>query len=92
MFFYPSAAASTEKKGALKKLGDAAAAAGASALNNLANNATGGLVGANANSAKDSILDHHKKFGDVGSKTFIKYLAEACLLLNSDNSLNLSFG
>jgi len=63
-------------------------------LNNLANNVTGGLAGAWANSKKKGIQKSHDRF-TPGTKTFMEYLAEASLLLNSDNvlgALKIDFG
>jgi hypothetical protein len=88
--FYP-ASDSVELTGMAGAL-DSLKKAGAQALNNLANNITGGLLGAFMNSKKDGIMTKHNSYSDAGKKTFMKYLAEASLLLNSDNALNLSFG
>lgn len=69
-------------------LGDVLKQAGAAAVNNLANNMTGGIAGAMANAAKKGIMDSHASFSP-GKDTFMKYLAEASLLLNADSVISM---
>ena len=79
--FFPNDEA---KDDAGKSAIDALKSAGTQALNNLANNVTGGIAGAMANASKKGIMDAHSSYSP-GKKTFMNYLGEASLLLNADN-------
>lgn len=92
--FFPNTLAKPDGKSAGQKALDSLKQSGAEALNNLANNVTGGIAGALANASKKGIKDSHDSFAP-GTKTFMEYLAEASLLLNADDTLGalgMNFG
>jgi hypothetical protein len=41
---------------------------------------------------KKGVIDSHNGYSLKGKETFMKYLAEACLLINADNLINMPFG
>lgn len=91
--FYPADASGKDDTRDLgQKVLDSLKSSGMKALNNLANNATGGLVGAIANSKSKPITDQRSSFSNVGKHTFLEYLCQANLMTNSDNYLGTLTG
>lgn len=91
--FYPASASdngSTKDTG--QKVLDSLKKSGMSMLNNAANNLTGGLVGAAANATKKKVIEQRNGFGQINKHTFLEYLAEANLLINSDNAIGTLMG
>lgn len=84
--FYPDKLSKADTRSPGQRALDSLKQSGAQALNNLANNVTGGIAGAMANAKQKGIKESHDEFSP-GEKTFINYLAESTLLLNSDNIL-----
>lgn len=75
-----------EWKDKLGKLGDSLVSSAKSAVKNLANNVTGGLLGSFMNSKVD-IMDKHNNNSDAlyGDTTFMEYLAAANLIVGKDD-------
>ena len=95
MQFYPTIKSSGGSSTWYQKLGDAALGAAQSAVKNLANNVTGGLLGSIMNSRVD-IKSKHKAFetedGKENSHTFLECLAAANLLVGASDWIGESAG
>lgn len=81
--FYPTIDPAKEDKEWYEALGDSLLNSAQSAVNNLANNVTGGLLGSIMNSQVD-IMEKHNEFSS-GKTTFLEYLAAANLLVGQED-------
>ena len=82
--------AETGEKGWLDKLKDAGASlldSGMNALNNLGDSLTGGLLGSIINSNKPKLMELKAQHTGIQYDTFMKYVVEGNLLINSNNYL-----
>ena len=87
---YPTASQNEDKK-LLDTIGNAAVGMVKNGVNNLVNNATGGLVASLINDIKGtSITGQKEKFSKAGVETFLEYLVPANLFksIQQDQSLN----
>lgn len=97
--FFPTASAAHEGivySGAsdnnwLSKLGSSLAESGMNALNQLGDSLTGGLLGSIINSNKPKLMDL-KTSGMKKDSTFMQYVAEGNLLVNSNNYIQQALG
>ena len=74
----------------LDKIGSALKDAGTNMLNNLANNALGGLVGSWLNDDEDRVINKHDSFQMGQEKSFLNMLAEANMLVGGATVLGES--
>ena len=87
--------AETGEKGWLDKLKDAGASlldSGMNALNNLGDSLTGGLLGSIINSNKPKLMELKAQHTGIQYDTFMKYVVEGNLLINSNNYLQQALG
>lgn len=85
--FYPCPAAESSKKsGPLSRVTNALGTAATQSLRNAANNITGGLLGSLLNDLNgSSVASAHDGFSNVGKHSFMEYLAQANMLVGSEN-------
>lgn len=74
----------------LDKIGSALKDAGTNMLNNLVNNALGGLVGSWLNDDEDRVMNKHDSFQMGQEKSFLNMLAEANMLVGGSTVLGES--
>ena len=93
MTFYPDPQLEQppEKKDWLQNLGDNLLGAAKGAVKNAANNITGGLIGSIMNGSV-SIEGKHNEFGGDMTKSFMEYLASACLLAGQEDWIGENAG
>ena len=83
-------AATKSEKDWLKDLGNNLLNSAKGAVKNLANNATGGLLGSIMNDV--DVMKKHDEFGEKKESTFLEYLAAANLLVGKDDWIGENAG
>ena len=83
-------AATKSEKDWLKDLGNSLLNSAKGAVKNLANNATGGLLGSIMNDV--DVMKKHDEFSEKKESTFLEYLAAANLLVGKDDWIGENAG
>lgn len=81
----------SDNRSLLQKIGASLAESGLNALNNAADSLTGGMLGAIMNSKKPKLMTL-KNSSMKPDSTFMKYVAEGNLLVNSNNYIQQALG